>query len=267
MKFNHLLFSLLLILCSINVYAGKGTYYAPQMNPPTIDGSLADWKSDKLQKEKLTVLGAFIMPDDAKDLSARWMAGYNMATNMLYVAVMVTDDIPYAKLPIEDPGSWENDRLEIYIDGDHSKSDQNYSFKTAQQYDIYGPAEQKVKFKGGEKLLLNFGVFPEDRKDWLAAVKRTGTETVYEVGIIIYEEFDKSVLKITPGVTIGFDMAIVDCDGDDNNKTGTFFFWTEGGGKFKDETQFGEMIFTKENLAIDAGGKLTSVWGLIKCSN
>lgn len=266
MRYSYLLCLLLLIFCSMNTFAGKGTYYAPQMNPPTIDGSLEDWKSDNLKKEKLSVLGAFVPPDDAKDLSAKWMAGYNMATNMLYVAVIVTDDITYAKLPIEDGGSWENDRLEIYIDGDHSKSDPNYTFKTAQQYDIYGPADQKVKFKGGEKLLLNFGVYPEDRKDWLAAVKRTGTETIYEVGMIVYKEFDKSVLKLAPDVIIGFDMAIVDCDGDDNNKTGTFFFWTEGGGKFKDETQFGEMIFTKENLSVDANGKLASTWGFIKRS-
>ncbi len=156
MKLSYLLLSLFLLLYSLDAFAGKGIYYAPQMNPPTIDGSLADWKSDSLQKEKLTVLGAFILPDGANDLSAKWMAGYNMNTNMLYIAVMVTDDITYAKLPIEDGGSWENDRLEIYIDGDHSKSDQNYTFKTAQQYDVYGPAEQKVKVQRWGKTFAQF---------------------------------------------------------------------------------------------------------------
>lgn len=256
-------FTLSLLFVIFSASAGKGLYEAPQMNPPTIDGSLADWKVDKLQKEKLQVLGAFVLPENANDLSAKFMAGYNVVTNMLYVAAVVTDDRTYAILPIADPGSWKNDRLEIYIDGDHSKSDTNYTFKTAQQYDIYGPAEEAIKLEGGEKLLLNFGPYPEDRNDFLAAVKRTGTETIYEVGLIVYNEYDKDILKLRPGVTIGFDMAIVDNDdGDDAHST--FFFWTEGPGKFKDETQFGEMIFTSENLAVAPADKLATTWGAIK---
>lgn len=261
--FLMFILSFLSLLFIANSFAGKGTYKAPQMNPPQIDGSLDDWKVDLYQKEKLTVLGAFVLPENKDDLTAEFIAGYNIARNMLYVAVMVTDDKTYAAFPIEDGNSWVNDRVEIYIDGDNSKSDVNYTYITAQQYDVYGPAEQKIKFKGGERLLLNFGVWPEDRPEFVAGVKRTGTKTIYEVGIAVFEKFDTKRAILKPGVTIGFDMAIVDND-DGTDAHSTFFFWTEGPGKFKDETQFGEMVFTAENMSVDSIGKLATQWGSIK---
>ena len=276
MRYLHLLswfwivFLLLSLFFATEVPAGEGEYKVPQIVPPRIDGSLADWPPE-LPEAQVEALVSLNPPENAADLTARFKAGYSTGTDMLYIAIMVTDDKAYAVFPLTDGGSWKNDRVEIYIDGDHSKNDTDYTFETAQQYDVYGPAEQAAKFEGGEKILLNYPAganqeYPKDRDDYLTGVKRTGTETIYEVALVVYKKFDKSVTQLKAGVTIGFDMAIVDND-DGNDANASFLCWTDGGSKYKDETQFGNMAFTSEFMGVQPAGKLTTTWGAIKKSN
>ena len=248
-------------LGALPALAGDRTYEAVQITPPNINGDLSDWPAD-LATEEVTILGSFVNPASPADLTAHFMAGYDVAENRLYVAVMLTDDATYAVLPVADGGSWKNDRVEIYIDGDNSKSDTGYTFETAQQYAIYGPAEQAVQLAGGEKLLNNVGEYPADKDDFVAAVKRTGTETIYEVALVIYRTYDADMITLEPGVNIGFDMAVVDND-DGNDDHASFLMWTEGGGKYKDETVFGTMTLSPI-VAVNPAGKLATTWSNLK---
>ncbi len=59
-------------------------------------------------------------------------------------------------------------------------------------------------------------------------------------------------------------MAIVDNDDGNNNATGTFFFWSEGGGKFQNETMFGTVVLSAQAAAVSKDGKLSTTWGDIK---
>lgn len=256
------IFVILAFILTFSALAGDKTYEAIQINPIKVDGDLSDWPIS-IKWDELNVLGAFVQPTGPDDLTAKFAVAYNQNENRLYIAAKITDDSTFAVKPIEDGGAWENDRLEIYIDGDNSKTDTAYKYETAQQYAVYGPAEQNVKFNGGERSLLNYKA-PYTDDDFLAAVKRTGTETVYEVSLVIYKTFKKDIATLAPGTKIGYDMAIVDNDDGNNNATGTFFFWSEGGGKFQNETTFGTVVLSAQAATVSRDGKLSTTWGDIK---
>lgn len=250
------------LLPVLPILAGDKTYEAIKVKPIKVDGDISDWPVNVVWDE-LKVLGAFVQPTGPDDLTAKFAVTYSTEENRIYIAAKITDDATFAVKPIEDGGAWENDRLEIYIDGDNSKKDTAYKYETAQQYAVYGPAEKNVKFNGGERAVLNYKA-PYTDDDFLASVKRTGTLTVYEISLIVYKTFKKDVLTLAPGVKIGYDMAIVDNDDGNNAATGTFFFWSEGGGKFQDETKFGTLILSATAAAVNSNGKLTSTWGSLK---
>jgi hypothetical protein len=192
-----------------------------------IDGDLGDWP-DSIAIEPIgQLLTKDPLSDDLgtgglgdldlsanPDLSAVFATGYDPDEQLLYLAVIVRDDV----LVIGHKSHLDTDAVEVYIDGLHSDRRVPYSGNPepkasdmpVQQYigiagepPVYGRAEQNNP-------VLFFGDITKTRTRM--AHRRDGDVTVYEWAIEPFDRVPDEPTALAPGKRIGFDIAIADRD-------------------------------------------------------
>ncbi len=225
---------------SIGQVPSKGPTRDPSVEAPvlsgiTIDGDLNDWPAalPRYPINHLHVLppyygsngleGANLMT--SPDLSAAFSVGYDPKENLVYLAVIVRDDMHV----VGHDGFWDTDAVEVYVDGRHSEdSVPNYpggkNPETADASElpvfqyigipgegrIYGVKKSSGRDRGPDNPILMFGDIKKTRTRM--AFRRTRGLTVYEWAIEAFDHYPDTPTKLVPGGKLGFDVAVVDKD-------------------------------------------------------
>ncbi len=208
-------------------------YYQAQ---PTIDGDLSDWPSglaDNVVDEYLT---GYTDPTGSDDFTMSFKAFFNplSTVNKLYIGVTVIDD----EERTTDPG-WLNDKLEMYIDGNHNHTSGTY------------PADfQQYIFELDNTTLVSGAAVPTECE---VVYTKAGTTYTFEIGFTVYNTYDTAAHILQTGDTIGFDMSWPDQD----DATGdSWISWSPSGGKWNDSSLFGNLNLgaMQDSLGITATG-------------
>ena len=177
----------------------------------TIDGDLTDWPND-VPTHPIARLEFGDKLGDKEDLNARFRIAYDAGEHALYVAVEVRDD----SMVIDGygGGTWNTqDGCELYIDAAHSKDG--------------SPVTQYAR--NGNRT----HTYPEGNEhDVKVAVGRTDSKVVYEWRVDVGGE-------LTPGRSLGFDLSVLDKDGD-----GSFSWvaWGRGAQKHTSPDRCGDVL-------------------------
>ncbi|MCE5252336.1 redoxin domain-containing protein [bacterium] len=217
------LFSVL--LCSVAAYAQPGTTTACAipLKGITIDGKLNDWPDGMVRYPILHHGQAYGTTDidnadltSSADLSPVFMIGYSAEENLLYVAVLVRDDIVQTGF-----GPNRTDGCEIYIEGTkrykkHSASFRQFTAETmaALQYIMCPPGGD---YGAGNSLNPDLAGGDITITGTRCAYVRTGDISVYEWAIQAYDSFPARPSILVPGKTIGMDVVVADKDSEDDN--------------------------------------------------
>lgn len=169
-------------------------------NPPTIDGDLSDWPMAQfLPMTKATAAQANGSWDTgvANDTnsSARYYVRWDLT--YLYVAIAAADDI--RQTPNSGSAISNNDAIEIFVDGNHSRST------------TYGTDDWQLVYSADKAKVASQGTVVA----WPAGTHEAwgGTSPAFTVEAAI----PWSILggaAATPGRVVGFDLKLDDNDGD-----------------------------------------------------
>ncbi|MCE5250490.1 M56 family metallopeptidase [bacterium] len=209
----------------------NATAYAVPLYGITIDGRLEDWPPN-MTRYPILNYGKTYGPTDidyedlskSSDLSPHFMVGYNPDKNLLYLAVIVRDDIMFsfsehATLSLFD----YPDACEIYLSGKKKNSIISMN-ETLTANEL--PVLQYVMTASG--IIYNKNVPNTDisrnpilvmgditKTKTHAVSSRTGDVTVYEWELEVFDKYPDNKTQLIPGKTIGFDVAVVDRDHED----------------------------------------------------
>ena len=218
---------ILACLMAVAAHAHNGVLtVAEPLSGITIDADFSDWPATT-RWQAIDVVGVGEPPHDADDLSARFAVGYDAQESVLYVAIEVRDESSVVKRLDDTLLDWsERDRSEIYLVIDHQ-----------------GTTELPVQFVNAEDGIRGLRIPGGELHD-PEGVRCTH---VYSNGLHRYEwaiETRRLVLQagdLVPGQVIGFDVSIVDHDGD-----GAYSWVSWGGGivKFQDRFRVGDVVLS-----------------------
>ena len=225
MKTCIAIFALLLALAApARAHLGDARIVAPIVNGIAIDGDLSDWPA---QMEQYPILnhGQAYGPTDiddadlsaSDDLTPQFKIGYDPEEQLIFLAITVRDDVH----DVQDYNRVFRDGVEIYVDGDHSGGVPNIgnSLATAtgpQLLQYVGiAADQKHYSDPGHNYNLRLADIRQTRTRM--AYDRRGDITTYEWVIQAFDHYPEHPTQLFPGKTIGFDVVVVDNDGDGGN--------------------------------------------------
>ncbi|WZO99035.1 sigma-70 family RNA polymerase sigma factor [Isosphaeraceae bacterium EP7] len=199
---------------------------ANPMGAIAVDGELEDWPDDIefhpiLKRFSDALAGAEIpertAPKDENDLAAWFSVGYSREEQMLYVAMVVRDDV----LIVGNSSDRDTDAAEVYVDGlrQDRKIEMPESpwFKTSNLSEV--PVHQYISIPGRGRIygtpyktnpILLAGDL--DKTKSKAAFRRKGLVTTYEWAIQVFDRYPDRPTELVPGKSIGFDLAVVDKD-------------------------------------------------------
>jgi len=209
-----------------------------------LDGNFSDWPASVHWRDVTHDMG-WDIPDDDEDGSLEFACVAD--EEYLYVAVKIWDD---EKVIDEDVGNdvYMDDSLEIYIDGDNSKSEDyeaDVSQITIGRYNAEGkPTQPKLNSWRG----MNEAGKAASETETMAAVVDTDYGWAVEVAIPL----DAFGIKLENGKTIGFNVKLND-DDDGGNMDHTLG-WSKverlgNNASFRNPSVFGELKFVSiENL-------------------
>jgi RNA polymerase sigma factor (sigma-70 family) len=226
---------------------------ARPMSRIVIDGRLDDWPTDLKKypiRNRLTNHPLYDQePErDNRDPDAYFMAGYNMADGLIYLAVIVKDD----DLVVGHENPQDTDAVEIYIDGlcsDHVMSEPpsgdwlkvlQASAMPVVQY-IGLPGQGPIYGTSGKgNPVLMYGDLGETSTKM--RYRRTGGITVYEWAVQAFDRYPDRPTRIKPGKRVGLEVAVVDKDS--NRRPPSFTTWGPSPRGFKglDARQLGVLI-------------------------
>lgn len=188
-----------------------------------IDGDLGDWPARAQWHAIDQVTGAYGSTDldgadlsTSADLSPRFRVAWDPQGQRLYVAVEARDD----RLVTGADDPHHTDACEVYLGG---RGDRRANGLRALLFGWAGglPAQQYVSLPGPG----NYG--PGHRTDGLSllggdlrrtttqvAWRRAGDVTTYEWALQAFDAYPDRPLRLAASVTIGFDVVVVDFDGD-----------------------------------------------------
>ncbi len=195
---------------------GSEWQYSPQSSSPTSSFWSIQWDLTYEGLGEQTGVVDSIQPDDVpfdtNDCSCTVYTIYD--DEYFYIAVRVLDDVVAyndAAPDSEDEATWNDDSVEIFIDGDHSKFDQSLTGASS--------ADQDREFATGGQFVISCVNARRDNEagnpsfgqdaDWYGIAEIT--DTGYEV------EMKIKLSKIgnpQKGSTVGFNVAINDDDDD-----------------------------------------------------
>lgn len=122
-----------------------------RLRDPLIDGLEDDWKSDKFQLNNI-IIGSI---DSNSDLSANFQVSWNQP--YLYIYATIEDD----QLVGDSTDPWEDDALEVYIDGYNEKgtvydwNDHQFIFKLTDPNTVYYHSNGTINPAGVEYALTS----------------------------------------------------------------------------------------------------------------
>ncbi len=200
-----------------------------------IDGYDNDWPPNINYEEinEVNVTKILLPLKGSSDFKGKFKAFYNSKKNLLYLYVIIYDDFLNPKVNDKQPG-WLWDRLEIFIDGTNSKSNDIDYF---QQYVISPLANKPVYVVRADK--SEIAMNNEVKYD----VKYMGNKISFEIAILVYANRSFNwLLKMDKGKIMGFDIAYADNDGDNFGQVGSYISWNKGTAKHKSSKTYGELI-------------------------
>jgi len=181
------------------------------------------------------------LPLDADDLAFRVWTVYD--DEYLYIAVEVIDFDWVNQLGPgdEDGATWEEDSVEIFIDGNHNAvegnvNDHSEEYETGGQFVMTSTGARRDKEAGDP----SFGEGPND--EWFASVYENEAFTGF------HYEFQIKLSKIgnpAKGDTIGFNLAVNDDDDDATAGSDMQIRWT---GLAHDESTYGDLYFGRREI-------------------
>ena len=197
-----------------HAHLGNDQAYAPVVEQIAIDGDLSDWPAQSLRYPVLNHNKVYGPTDIDKadlmqspDLTAYFMVGYSPTEQLLYVAVSVRDDSLILGTTFLD-----QDAVEIYVDGDHSGGFIQAPELSHLQYVVI-PGDATYDPSVDENPWLWQGEIDTTRTQ--AAYRRQDDRTTYEWAVQVFDRYPDLPTKLTAGKTIGFDVVVVDNDGEE----------------------------------------------------
>jgi len=204
----------LMLAGSAHAHLGHDQAYAPVLEQIAIDGDLTDWPAQSLRYPVINhnqIYGPTDLDEadlmHSSDLTAYFMVGYSPAEQLLYVAVSARDDSL-----VLGTNPWDQDAVEIYVDGDHSGGFiQEPELSHLQYVVVPGDAtyrldiDENPKLEGGEM----------DKTLTQVAYRRQGDIITYEWAVQVFDRYPDLPTRLIQGKTIGFDIVVVDNDGEE----------------------------------------------------
>jgi hypothetical protein len=224
-----------------------------------LDGSFGEWPGN-VPWHKVKHSMGWNTPKNDEDGSFEFACAAD--ENFLYIAIKIRDD---DKCVDENVGDdvWNDDSIELYIDGDNSKSaeyEADVSQITIGRYNIgEDPKTPKLNaWTGGNGLGQ-----AASATGTMAAVVDTDYGWAMEVAVPL----DSFNIELDDGTVIGFNVQLNDDDdgGDVDHKLSWSEKEREGDETaYLDPSVFGELKFLRDFLAVSAEGKLATTWASIK---
>jgi len=224
-----------------------------------VDGDLADWP--RVTSHFVSHEMGWNLPENDKDGSFEFSCLADR--EFLYIAILVSDD---EKCVDENIGGdvYQDDSVEVYIDGDNSKATEyepDVSQITIGRYNLgEDPASPMLNAWTG-----NSGQgMPADQTGTMVAIFDVGDDWGMEVAIPL-DTFD---IKPEVGTVIGFNIQLN--DDDDGGGRDHKLSWSEKEREgsetaYFDPSVFGELKFIKAELAVSfQADNLTATWGSVK---
>jgi RNA polymerase sigma factor (sigma-70 family) len=189
----------------------------------TIDGDLADWPANIERHSLLKVFssGPYGGLDGLDlqtnpDLCASFSVGYDVKTQLLYLAVVVRDD----QVVIGHTSHLDTDAVELYVDGLLGTRKFTNGAPTSEKVTLSGyPVQQYIGIPGAGRIygtpeLTNPVLLGGDLQKTNTRMKfqRKGDVTTYEWAVQVFDRYPDQPTKLAPGKRIGFDVAVVDRD-------------------------------------------------------
>ena len=202
---------LLMILPSLAAAHNGAVALAWPIDGITIDGNLDDWP-DEIRRYPIAFVEYGDPIEDPADFEGSFRIGYNTAENALYLAIEVHDESATK--------SWnwqETDGCNVYIDSSHAETD-----STADQFITYGYNQTSRVSKQAVAW------------EW----KRRDNLTCYEWRFNV-DKIGGNAVRLKSGMTLGWDMALCDKDGD-----GSFSWvaWGRGADKRGSQEKCGDVV-------------------------
>ena len=174
---------------------------------PTLDGTLDDPAWTHANPSEMLAVGG--VPDvwsapwtNFADNRAQWKAVWSSASNRLYLAVEVQDDVAGAS-DHSVVHAWLDDALQLFIDGDRSGGVYYPGYVTAQDWLI---RRDNAVHLSGES-----GAY--SGSDFTSAVSHsTNGNWVLECSMLIYNQYNASVKTLNTGDVIGYELWYNDSD-------------------------------------------------------
>ncbi|MEM6800477.1 MAG: serine hydrolase [Bacteroidota bacterium] len=224
------------------LHANNGTIsYAYPVEGIEVDADLSDWPSDiPYQKMETFLFGT--APSGADDLEVACRIGYDLKTQMLYVAVETTDDAVLGDKT--DKAEWNtHDIHNFYIDPTHSFTSGSISHLVSADYRRIAenrPEESwdpQVRNASWDKLKVE--------------IRQMGNKTIYEWSYYLGE-------YMLPGRSIGFDYEVIDKDPEESGFPSVWALGP-GAGKAFNTSGMSDLILLEKQADIGTlAGKL--VW-------
>ena len=259
---------------------------------PSIDGDLSDWD---IVGDSYTILtGQFydlVNPEveagDSEDFSVRLMVGWNKASNRIYVAAQVRDDIHQVDRPVGSAAVriFQDDAMELFIDADHSGGQfANFTDLSSEEQLRRNGAEANHFVLAGpppdEDVFVNFSAAAwyalEDGPFTQAVVEYTGTMgavgvTNYEVMLVPFDRVDMNAAfqsiehDLREEEIIGFNVEFNDFDANSELFDAK---WSLSGqlNSFRFSERFADLILMPIEGIFQATIVEANSWGRIKAS-
>ncbi len=217
--------AVLMQTCAGNAHSqeARGSAIALPLTGITIDGRIDDWPDD-MERHPILHHGQAYGPTDidtadltsSPDLTPSFMIGYDRRANLIYLAVIVRDDILAAGYTF-----MNTDACEIYVEGTQKgrvvEFNHSLNFKpenmAAIQYVLCPPggSYDSPQAVGTPRNPRISGGDIGDTKT-TGAFSRDGDISIYEWAIQAFEKYPSKPTVLTPGTYIGLDVVVNDVD-------------------------------------------------------
>jgi len=238
-------------------------YSAPKIPDtmiPVLDGRLNDLVWGYLQEDTLRYTGpAELNPQewtDFEDILVTWKAAWNTSQNKLYVGFSIKDDVQSV---FDNGPSSENylpfndDAIELFIDGDHSGGDAFLEYENSQQFRVTGDNHRDFYFYPNN----DYQIEEYTGEDFVTHITRgEDGDWVCEAVITVYDSYPVIPKALAIGDTIGWDIWYDDSD--NNEMSGSYYKlekqvgWFFRGVAWKNADMLGALVLAEEpaNMAV-----------------